>query len=150
MDYEKLEKECMKIREENLAYLDMFEKDLVSSGIRDTTVKRHVSNVRFYLNTFLLHEDALCMRDGTKETDMYFGDFFIRRCAWSTPASIKSAACSLKKFYRCMAEHDLITPDDYQSLCNDIRDLMPVWLDLCEQYNDPCSPSPFDLFGGSI
>ena len=102
-DVENYEKECKKIRTENAELLELFETDLV--GLSEKTIQRHLRNVEFYINTYLLREGALSFKDGTEYIDSYLGDFFIRRCMWSTPGSIKSTAASIKKFYKCMLDH---------------------------------------------
>ncbi|MED9970015.1 MAG: hypothetical protein UFA98_08410, partial [Ruminococcus sp.] len=38
--------------------------------------------------------------------------FYIHKCMWSTPASVRSMAAGLKKFYKCMAEHEIIEEED--------------------------------------
>ena len=48
------------------------------------------------------------MEEGISMLDEYLGNFFIRKCMWSTPANIKTNATSIKKFYKCMLEHGKI------------------------------------------
>ena len=76
----------------------------------------------------------------------FFGDFFIRKCMWSTPASIKSTAASLKKFYKCMLQHGYIDKESYDYLCFDIKENMEDWQEECAIYNDPDEPNPFYMF----
>ena len=145
-DYEEYEKDCTKIREENETYLALFEKDLIASGLSAKTVGRHVSNASFYINDFLLYDDSNPMCEGTKCVHSFFGDFFIRKCMWSTPASIKSTAASLKKFYKCMLQHGYIDKESYDYLCFDIKENMEDWQEECAIYNDPDEPNPFYMF----
>ena len=86
------------------------------------------------------------MKDGLWAIDEYLGEFFIRRCMWSTPATIKSTAASIKKFYKSMADHEEIDQADYKELCEEIRDSMEVWQELCASYNDPDEINPFAFF----
>lgn len=78
--------------------------------------------------------------------DMFLGYFFIRKCMWSTPSTIRSNAASLKKFYKCMLEIGKIEKEDYDYMCEDIKERMPDWIDDCEQYNDPDALNPFAFF----
>ena len=94
-DYEEYEKECNKIRQDNNELLSLFEEELLSSGLTTKTVNRHLANVDFYINEYLLREEPLPMVYGTAKVDMFLGDFFIRKCMWSTPSSIKSTAASI-------------------------------------------------------
>ena len=134
-EYEVYEKECKEIREINEELLELFEKDMMDKNLADKTINRHLSNVNFYINEYMLHEDATPM-----------GDFFIRKCMWSTPASIKSTAASIKKFYKCMLDYGKIEKADYEFLCADIKEGMDEWRSACEAYNDPDQESPFMMF----
>ena len=77
-DYEAYEKACKKVQKKNEEYLDLFELDLIKSGLSDKTVLRHLRNVDFYINTYLLREEPRPMEDGTLYLDFFLGDFFIR------------------------------------------------------------------------
>lgn len=74
IDFEKFEKQCDEIREINAKYIEEFVDELSKKGFVDKTIKRHYENVDFYLNTYLLREDALTMENGCQ--DEYLSDFF--------------------------------------------------------------------------
>lgn len=142
-DYEAYEKACEKIRKENEKYLSLFEKDLISSGLSEKTVNRHLQNVDFYINIYLLREGPRPMEDGALFIGSFLGDFFIRKCMWSTPGNIKTNAVSIKKFYKCMLDHKKIKESRYEGLCSEIKDNLIAWQINCEMYNAPDSPNPF-------
>lgn len=142
-DYEGL---CENLLQENETFLNLFETDLFKSGLSEKTVYRHLRNVDFYINTFLLREGPFPMTDGPFHLGSFLGDFFIRKCMWSTPGNIKSTATSLKKFYKCMLDHKKIDKSTYDFLCCDIKDNLITWQTDCEIYNDPDSPNPFFPF----
>lgn len=144
-DYEDYEKKCEEIRRENDKLLEIFEQDITGT-LAPQTVSRHVRNAEFYLNNYLLYSEALPMEDGIGEIDNFLGNFFIRKCMWSTPASIKSTAVSIKKFYKCMMVHGKISKDNYAELCETIRDRMEWWQEDCAQFNDPLAVNPFMPF----
>ena len=146
MDYDEYEKACETIRQENAALLEEFKNHLASKGLSQKTINCHMSNVDFYINDYLLYDDVRTMADGVSRVDDFLGYFFIRKCMWSTPGTIKSTAASIKKFYQCMADNGRILKADYNYLCDVIKDNMPEWQLDCEQYNDPDSPSPFSFF----
>lgn len=100
----------------------------------------------FYINEYLLYEEPLSFDEGIYRIDDFLGWFFIRKCMWSTPASIKSTAASIKKFYKSMKDHGKIASEAYDFLCDEIKNHMPEWQALCEQYNDPEAENPFFLF----
>lgn len=145
-DYEEYERECNKIRQTNEELLTLFEEELQDSGLSAKTVRRHLSNAEFYINEYLLREEPRPMEDGITELDMFLGFFFIRKCMWSTPGTIKSTAASIKKFYKCMLNHGKISKDDYAYLCDDIKENMEQWQTDCAVYNDPDAPNPFSFF----
>ena len=87
MDYEQYIKACQTIQKTNNLLLQLFEEDLVKSGLKEKTIRRHLSNVDFFLNEFLIRAGALPMEEGISMLDEYLGNFFIRKCMWSTPAN---------------------------------------------------------------
>lgn len=146
MDFDFYENNCKNIIETNNQLLALFEEDLVQAGLASKTISRHLSNVDFYINTYLLREDACSMEYGVSMIDGFLGDFFIRKCMWSTPGNIKSTATSIKKFYKSMLGHGKITKRDFDHLCSEIKNDMETWQMNCEIYNDPDSPNPFYFF----
>lgn len=146
MDYDQYLEECKKVKERNYLLLDLFKEDLIQSGLKDKTISRHLSNVDFYINEFLLYYDAYPMEEGLNMLDDYLGSFYIRKCLWSTPGNIKSTAASIKKFYKSMVDHGEIDKEDYYDLCSLIKDSMDIWQMDCAIYNDPESPNPFYPF----
>lgn len=136
-DYAKYEKECARIRKENAELIDEFADWLQAKGLAEKTVDTHCSNMIFYLNEFLLYEDATDAADGVDEVGMFLGDWFIRKAMWSSTSSIKSNAASLKKFYTFMAEKGCIAKEDLDELKEDIREGMPEWLGRMARYDDP-------------
>lgn len=146
MDYDQYLEECKKIKERNYLLLDLFKDDLIQSGLKDKTISRHLSNVEFYINEFLLYTDAYLMEEGLNMLDDYLGNFYICKCLWSTPGNIKSTAASIKKFYKSMVDHGKVDKEDYYDLCSLIKDSMDIWQMDCAIYNDPESPDPFYPF----
>lgn len=149
MDHDEYERECEEIRKQNEKYIDMFEAHLKKNGLSEKTIYTHVRNAYFYIDEYLLREEPRPMSDGWLHANDFFGYFFIRKCMWSTPGTIKSTAASLKKFYKCMFEHNEIEKHEYESLCATIKDNMNEWQEDCRQFNDPNAPDPlsgFDLW----
>ncbi|PKM49201.1 MAG: recombinase [Firmicutes bacterium HGW-Firmicutes-7] len=143
MTYEEYEQQCKSERESNEEYLKEFESDMNEDGLSANTISRHLSNIDFYINEYLLREEPLGMREGCYRVDDFLGYFFIRKCMWSTPGTIKSTAASLKKFYKYMVSKGNIQKDEYQELCDTIKENMDVWQDSCERFNNPSLENPF-------
>ncbi len=148
ISYSDYEQKCKEIQMRNETYLEELEEDLLKAGLKEYTINRHLRNADFYINTYLLREEPLEMISGTSSfyIDDFLGNFFIRKCMWSTPSTIKSNAASIKKFYRSMLQRGHIDKSDYWELTETIKYNMDFWLEDCEIYNDPSAPNPFSPF----
>lgn len=135
--YEEYEKECVRIREENSRLLDDFEAWLAEKGLTQKTIIKHSLNVDFYINNFLLYEEAIDAADGIVKIGEFLGFWFIKKALWSSKAHIKSNAASLKKFYQFMLENGKISGEDYEELKETIKEDMQEWLDTMDRYDDP-------------
>lgn len=131
MDYEL---ETQKIVKCNEKYLKMFKDDLKKQGLTEKTIVNHLDNVYFYLNEYLAYYEFKSMEDGCRAISMYLGDFFIRKCMWSSVANIKSTAASIKKFYTYMLNEGFINDEDYAYLINTIKDEKALWIQAYNQY----------------
>lgn len=121
----------------NHEYLLLFQEDLENAGLKDKTIYNHLSNVDLFINDFLGYRMNVTMEEGVTMLGDFLGDFFIRKCMWSTPATVKTTAASLKKFYKSMAEHGKIEKKDYDYVCRDIKESMKYWQECCAEYNNP-------------
>ncbi len=136
-DYEKYEEDCKKIRKDNESLLNEFEVWLKSSGLSEKTINNHLSNIDFYVNEYLLYEDATEAKDGVDAVGMFLGYWFIKKAMWASKSSIKGYATSLKKFYAFMHEKGLIDKEDLTDLKQTIKEDMPEWLATLDRYDDP-------------
>jgi len=146
-DYEKYEKECKRIRKENERILDEFDRWLRNANLKDKTISKHVDNIDFYINEYLLYEDAVEAKDGVNSVSMFLGYWFIKKAMWSSPEQIKSNAASLKKFYTFMLEKGMIEKDDLDGLKETIRDEMPEWIATMKRYDDPSITDMGEVWG---
>ena len=101
------------------------------------TINNHVSNIDFYINEYLLYEDATKAKDGVHAVGMFIGYWFIRKAMWASQTSIKGNATSLKKFYSFLQEKGLIDREDLSDLKQTIKEDMPDWLATLQRYDDP-------------
>ena len=124
----------------NHEYLLLFQEDLENAGLKEKTVYNHLSNADLFINDFLGYRMNVTMEEGVTMLGDFLGDYFIRKCMWSSPSSVKTTAASLKKFYKSMAEHGKIEKKDYDYVCRDIKESMEYWQESCESYNNPHSP----------
>ncbi len=83
-DYADYEKQCERVRQENANLLDEFAGWLAAKGLSETTARRHRENMDFYLNHFLLYEDAERAEAGVHMAGMFLGYWFIRKAMWAS------------------------------------------------------------------
>jgi hypothetical protein len=146
-EYQKYEQACKRIKKNNAKLLEQFDQWLSGKGLAEKTVRRHVENADFYINTFLLSEDAIPAKDGASHISMFLGYWFIRKAMWASPSAIRENAGSLKKFYTFMQEQGQIDPDELQELKETIKEEMPEWVGTVERYDDPDITDPGEIWG---
>jgi len=135
-DFELIEMKQKQIRKVNSTYLSDFEKWLKNKGLTEKTIKKHVSNVDFYINEYLCYNDAYDVKEGCYLISSFLGDWFPRKAMWSSCAAIKATTAGLKKFYMVMLENNIIDQGDYDSFCETVKEEMPDWLDNMKRYDD--------------
>jgi hypothetical protein len=128
MSYEDFEAESEKLREENDELLAAFTECLKETGIKQNTIKKHVQNVDFYINEYLLYDDCTSAKDGIPCLSGFFNWFFPKKAMWSSVASTKANVTSLKKFYLFLSEQKVINIIDYQVMLATIKNEMSDWL----------------------
>ncbi|MCP4542889.1 MAG: recombinase [Chloroflexi bacterium] len=146
-DYEQYEIDCERIRESNGKLLEDFAAWLKQSGISSKTINKHTENVDFYINEFLLYEDAQEPQEGVLSISMFLGYWFIKKAMWASAASIKSNAASLKKFYTFLHEREMVSRDDLDMLKETIKEEMPEWLATLDRYDDPSITAAGQVWG---
>lgn len=131
------EKQLKENTKRNENYLKMFEKSLEEKQLTTKTIRKHISNIDFYLNDYLTYYDEIIkMEDGTQYTRSFLGDWFIRKAMWASKSSIKEMASSLKKFYEYMSALGFVKISDYQEMCYEIKDNMDRYLENLEDYDN--------------
>lgn len=127
---------CEKMKETNWQYLDGFAIWLAEKGLIKKTVGKHISNMDFYINSYLVYYEVQPVDRGCYEIDGFLGDWFIRKAMWSSAATIKENAASMKKFYLFMLEKGHIQKVDYDTLLQSIKEDMEDWLENMEEYEN--------------
>ncbi len=128
------EESCEINKVQNDKLIREFESWLKSSGLKEKTIKNHCSNIDFFINDYLLYSQELEPQDGINDVSMFLGFWFIKKAMWSSPASVRSNASSLKKFYTFMLEKGLIDKDELDELKETIKVEMPEWLEGSSSY----------------
>ena len=130
-EYDEYEKKCEKLKKENEVYLEWFKQDLEEKGLKPKTIRNHLENMDLYLNEYLQYEDANSMEKGIDMTSDFLGYWFIRKCLWSSPDTVRSCSASIKKFYKSMLARGKISQEDYDMLVFTIKDNLEDWMDSC-------------------
>ena len=134
--YEEFEQACKEIKKVNKGLLIQFEAWLTASGLAPKTAVKHVFNVDFFINEYLLHEEPQEASEGVYQISSFLGDWFVTHAMWSSPASIKSNAASLKKFYAFMLEKEWVAQQAVDELALTIKREMPKWIANAGRYDD--------------
>ena len=135
-DSDSLKRREKEILNDNENHLAGFEKWLKNKGFSPKTISTHVSNVDFYINNYLCYYDICDVKKGADKIDGFLGSWFIRKALWSSCAHIKSNAAGIKKFYSYLLENNVVEQDDYDDLCETIKECMPDWLDKMRRYDE--------------
>ena len=136
-DYTEYEKECKRIRKENEKLLQNFSNWLSEKNLSKSTIKKHYNNVDFYVNEYLLYEDATEAKEGVHSIGMFLGYWFIRKAMWASESSIKGNAASLKKFYQFLHEKEKVDKESFNDMKERIKEEMPDWLATVRRYDNP-------------
>lgn len=124
----------------NHEYLLLFQEDLENAGLKQKNIYNHLSNADLSINDFSGNRMNVTMEEGVTMLGDFLGDYFIRKCMWSSPSTVKTTTASLKKFYKSMAKHRKIEKKDYDYVCRDIKESMAYWQECCAEYNNPDFP----------
>ncbi len=134
--YEKYEEECRKIQTENSQLLIEFSDWLKDSGLADKTIRNHVYNIDFFINVYLIEQEALKAKDGVCEISTFLGYWFIRKALWSSVAQIKGNAASFKKFYKFMHEKGEIDDEALEEVNWMVKEELVEWIDEMEKFEN--------------
>jgi len=135
--YEQYEQDCARIRKDNEIILANFRKWLSDKELSSKTIESHLENIDFYINEYLLYEEATDASEGLYQVDLFLGFWFIKKAMWASKSSIKSNATSIKKFYEFMLEKGNIDEEGFIELKEEIKTNMQDWLDTMDRYDDP-------------
>lgn len=150
MNYEKYDEECKRIRKENKKLISDFKTWLSAKGLSQKTIDNHTSNMDFYINEFLLYEDAIEAKDGAGEIGLFLGYWFIKKAMWANKSAIKGNAASLKKFYQYLYEDGKVSEETFSAMKESIKEDMPEWLATMERYDDPDIEDMEEVWGDLI
>lgn len=132
LSIEEVDAATKKITAQNEKILIDFSGYLKESGLTQKTTKKHVDNVDFYINTYLLYYEIQSPHQGYDALNDFFTDFFPRKAMWSSPNSVKENITSLKKFYKYLNELNLISDEELKEMSSVIKEEKENWMSLYE------------------
>jgi len=145
-DFEELREQTIAI---NSKVLEYFEKFLQEQGLSKKTIYKHLSNLDFYANDYLInygiYEDengnliVPTIIDGVHPSfiDDFLGNFFIRKCMWSRENTIKENITAFKKLYTFLEQEDVLEKEDVDELKKVIKEQKDEWIRKVNLYNNP-------------
>lgn len=146
-EYQIYEQNCSQIRKQNKKLLAEFSSWLDQFRLTKKTKQAHCENIEFYINNFLLYEEAIHAKDGADMVGVFLGYWFIRKTVWASEYSIKQNIASIKKFYKFMLEKNLITTKQFVELKKIIREGQSEWLGIVRRNNDPNITDMEEIWG---
>ncbi|MEA2115858.1 MAG: recombinase [Thermodesulfobacteriota bacterium] len=136
-EYEKYEIECEKRKEENHIYLNGFTRYLELKKLSQKTIDKHVRNIDFYINDFLLYESPQKAAEGINELNYFLGYWFIKKAMWASATTIKENCTSLKHFYSYMNQIGQVSDEALSAMKGEIKESKDEWIETVQKYDDP-------------
>lgn len=133
---ENIERKIKENQTRNKKFIKEFEEWLKEKSLSDKTIKKHISNVDIFINDYLNYYDIETAEEGITSVYSFLNGWFIEKCMWSTPYTIKEEAASIKKFYAYMSEKGYVEKEDYKFLCEELKDNMDEILDTLEAFDN--------------
>lgn len=127
MDFEKIVEQQIQKNEELMNMFEEYMKNL-SEKVRN----KHMDNIALFLNDFLVHYEIKTYKDGVNLIDSFFISFFIPKCWNATAYTVKEYSSSIRKFYKCMLLNNKISEQEYNEVCQTIKNSLSEWIEMCE------------------
>ena len=118
------------MQSQNKKILDDFEEYLKNAGLTSKTISKHLDNIEFFINHYLLYDEFVSPDKGYDRLNDFFSYFFPRKAMWSSANSVKENITSLKKFYKYLQELSFITNANLKEMHSIIKEEKEYWLSL--------------------
>jgi len=120
----------------NKELLNDFEIWMANKKITEKTMKKHVFNIKIYINEYLLYCDIEKPEEGFSLVGNFFGYWFIRKVIWANSNHLKSVAISIKRFYLYLFDRGYIKKEDLNDLNRIIKENLGKWVDSLHKFED--------------
>ena len=135
-EYKEWQVAVEKTKTQNAVLLFDFEEWLKSKNLKPKTIKKHIHNIDFFINHYLLRYIVIPAEKGSFEIGEFLGDYFIRKAAWASKNSIKEYVSSFKKFYTFLVEIEKMDIEDLQEMYECINEDKENWIEEAENYTN--------------
>ncbi|HZX11725.1 MAG TPA: recombinase, partial [Acidobacteriota bacterium] len=98
---------------------------------------KHVQNIDFYINHFLLYDSPKKASEGVNQLDYFLGFWFIRKAMWASPDTIKENIASLKHFYSYINKIGQVKDKEVSNMEEEIKECKSQWIETVKKYDDP-------------
>jgi site-specific recombinase XerD len=134
---EDFEKQVQIIQKVNTFILARFQTYLNDKKLSKSTINKHVENIDFFINDYLLRYEPTPAKEGSSHIGFFLGNWFIRKAMWASVTSIKENITSMKKFYQFMYENGEIEKYDIVELKEEIKNCKEEWFENIRMYDNP-------------
>lgn len=97
------------------------EYTIAVKGLSEKTLKRHMENLGYYLNIYLIEYEQATPVNSTEAAGNFLSSFFVEKNLASSSASLKQCGSSLKKLYQFLCEAGEISKTDLTEINESIK-----------------------------
>ena len=135
-EYKEWERQIEEAKMHNNKLLIEFEKYLRAKSLKSNTIKKHIGNIEYFANVFLLHNEIIPVENGAWEIGSFFCDFFIIKASWASKDTVEENIASFKKFYSFLNEIGKVSEIELAEMKELIKDEKSDWIEEVENYWD--------------
>lgn len=118
----------------NEAFMGEFREYIGNLSLK--TINTHSMNIDLFLNNYLYQYEEMQMEDGKEYISGFMFEFFIPKCMWSSVATVKSTAASIKKFYKCMEEKGHVSQGYSKEVNRIVREGLDDWCEDSRRFDE--------------
>ena len=99
-----------------------FEKWLQEKGLSAKTIDKHVSNIEFFANQYLLRYEIKLIHENPDETINFLEGYFVDKCLWANAESMKGYISSFNKVYTYFNEKKMVSDIDLKIMKSELKE----------------------------
>ena len=118
----------------SLGIIDNFSQYLTEKGLVKKTIRNHVYNIEFLLESLNRYADSkddikLISQADSGDLSYFSSSFFPRKATWASSNAAKKNIASFKKFFSWLYGTNQIDKDDYQDIIDTIKEETSYWIE---------------------